>query len=64
MSEIDFEKFELLTEAEQKIVCAKWNDDDWFNYFASKGTITLEEFRAELKAAAHKIAKKKYGGNI
>ena len=61
MNNIDFEKFEQLSEEERKKVAADWSDEDWFNYFANKGTITLEEFRTELKAATYKIAKEKYG---
>ena len=61
MTDIDFEKFEQLFEEERKKEAACWTDEDWFNYFASKGTVTLEEFRTELKSATYKIAKEKYG---
>lgn len=60
MTDIDFEKFEILSEEEKKKVAADWTDEEWFNYFASKGTISLEEFLAELKKAAHKVAQEKY----
>ena len=60
MTDIDFEKFEILSEEEKKKVAADWTDEEWFNYFASKGTISLEEFRAELKKAAHKVLQEKY----
>lgn len=60
MTDIDFEKFEQLSEVEKKKVVAAWTDEDWFSYFASKGTITMEEFRAELKEVAHKVAQEKY----
>ena len=53
ITDIDFEKFEQLSEEEKKAISLKWTDEDWFNYFASKGTITMEEFRAKLKEAAH-----------
>ena len=56
MDTIDFEKFELLSEEEMIKVCASWNDDDWYNYFVSKGTITLDEFCEKIKEAAYKIA--------
>lgn len=60
MTDIDFEKFEQLPEEEKKAITSNWTDEDWFNYFASKGTVTLEEFRAELKEAAYEVAQEKY----
>jgi len=60
MIDIDFEKFEQLSEEEKKAISLKWADEDWFNYFASKGTVTLEEFRAKLKVATHEKYLEKY----
>ena len=32
MIDIDFEKFEQLSEEEKKAISLKWADEDWFNY--------------------------------
>ena len=63
MTATDFEKSESLSE-EEKNECARWSDEDWFNYFVSKGTITLNEFCEKIKEATYKIANEKYGCKI
>lgn len=61
MNPVDFEKFDLLSDEEKIKVYAEWSDDDWYNYFVSKGTITLNEFCEKLKEVAYKAMEKKFG---
>ena len=36
MTDIDFEKFEILSEDEKKKVAADWTDEEWFNYLQAR----------------------------
>ena len=60
MSPIDFEKFELLTEAEQMAITSKWTDEDWGEYYMKRGGVSIDDFFQELEEEAIKMAMEKY----
>lgn len=41
----------------------EWSIDEWERYYCPNGTMTLEEFRAELYKAVHEMIQKKYGSD-
>lgn len=63
MGNVDFENFELLTEAEQKAITSKWTDEDWGEYYLNGGGVSIDDFFQELEDETIKMANIKYGGN-
>ena len=58
MTDINFEKFEQLSEEEQLAIKKTWGEREWCDYFEKDGYVSCEEFFQKLKKATFKIARK------
>lgn len=69
MTDIDFEKFEQLSEEERKAITSKWTDEDWGEYYMNGGAVSIDDFFQELEDETIEMAQEKYnyktkGNNI
>ena len=64
MTDIDYEKFELLSEEEKKAITSKWTDDDWGEYYMNGGAVSIDDFFQELENETIKMAQEKYNHKI
>lgn len=60
MNNIDFEKFEQLSEEERKAITSKWTDEDWGEYYINGGAVSIDDFFQELEIETIKMAQEKY----
>ncbi len=60
MTNIDFEKFEQLSEEERKAITSKWTDEDWGEYYINGGAVSIDDFFQELEIETIKMAQEKY----
>lgn len=60
MTDIDFEKFEQLSEEEKLAIKKTWGEREWCDYFEKDGYVSCEEFFQELKKGTIKMAQEKY----
>ena len=59
MTDIDFEKFEQLSEEEKRKVAADWTDEDWGEYYMNGGGVSIDDFFQELEDETVKMAREK-----
>lgn len=57
MNNIDFEKFEQLSEEEQQAIKMTWGEREWCDYFEKEGHVSCEDFFQELKEVTIKRAR-------
>ena len=60
MTDIDFEKFEQLSEERRKVITSKWTDEDWGEYYMNGGAVSIDDFFQELEDETIKMAQEKY----
>lgn len=61
MGNVDFENFELLTEAEQISIKKTWGEREWCDYFEKDGYVSCEDFFSQLKSAVIGAIKERNG---
>ena len=60
MIDIDFEKFEQLSEEERKAITSKWTDEDWGEYYINGGAVSIDDFFQKLVIETIKMDQEKY----
>ena len=60
MADIDYEKFEQLSEEEQQAIKKAWGEREWCDYFEKDGHVSCEEFFQELKKGVIKMVQEMY----
>ena len=61
MIDIDFEKFEQLSEEEQQAIIKTWGEREWCDYFEKDGYVSCEDFFSQLKSAVIGAIKERNG---